>query len=55
MEDKRGVIQYVKLNSSIILKKLKKGKKYFVQVRAYQKVNGTMCYGNWSKKKVKIR
>ncbi len=42
--------------SGITLKKLKKGKKYYIQVRAYQKVNGTTYYGNWSgKKKVKIR
>lgn len=42
--------------SSVILKKLKKGKKYYVQARAYQKVNETVYYSNWSKKKkIKIR
>lgn len=41
--------------NSVTLKKLKKRKKYYVQVRAYQRVSGKTYYGNWSKKKsVKI-
>lgn len=41
---------------NIMLKKLKKNKKYYVQIRAYSKVGGKMYYGNWSKKKtVKAR
>ncbi|MDE6970894.1 MAG: InlB B-repeat-containing protein [Eubacterium sp.] len=35
---------------------LKKGKTYYVRVRAYQKADGRKYYGNWSKvKKVKIK
>lgn len=35
---------------------LKKGKTYYVRVRAYQKLDGRKYYGSWSKvKKVKIR
>lgn len=33
------------------IKKLKKGKKYFVRVRAYKIVNGKKLYGSWSAKK----
>ena len=33
------------------IKKLKKGKKYQIRVRAYKKVNGTGYYGAWSKVK----
>lgn len=36
---------------SVTLKNLKKKKKYYIQVRAYQRVNGKMYYGNWSGKK----
>ncbi|MGI6736537.1 MAG: fibronectin type III domain-containing protein [Anaerovoracaceae bacterium] len=36
--------------------KLKKGKKYYVRVRAYKKASGKTIYGSWSSKKtVKIR
>lgn len=31
--------------------KLKKGKKYYVKVRAYKTVNGTKYYGSWSARK----
>jgi len=35
---------------------LKKGKTYFVRVRAYRKVNGNKIYGSWSKpKNVKLK
>lgn len=39
------------------VKKLKKGKKYYVRVRAFKKVNGNKVYGKWSavKKSKKIR
>ncbi len=36
---------------NITLKKLKKKKKYYIQVRAFQRVSGKMYYGNWSRKK----
>ncbi len=36
---------------TVILKSLKKGKKYYVKVRAYKKVNGTRYYGKWSVRK----
>lgn len=35
----------------VTLKKLAKGKKYYVQVRSYKKVSGKTYYGAWSKKK----
>ena len=39
-----------------VLKKLKKGKKYQVKVRAYKKVAGATYYGAWSKTKtVKVK
>lgn len=42
--------------TKMTVKKLKKGKTYYVQVRAYKTVNGKAIYGNWSKTKaVKIR
>lgn len=34
----------------VVLKKLEKGKTYYIQVRAYQKEKGKTYYGNWSKK-----
>jgi hypothetical protein len=36
---------------SYAIKKLRKGKSYQVQVRAYKKVLGTKYYGQWSKAK----
>ena len=37
-------------------KKLKKGKKYYVKVRAYKTIDGKRCYGSYSKvKKVRVR
>ncbi len=42
--------------TSLTLKKLKKGKTYFVKVRAYKTVNGKKVYGDYSAvKKVKIK
>ncbi len=37
--------------TSKTVKKLKSGKTYYVQVRAYKVVNGVKVYGKWSKKK----
>ena len=37
--------------SSYTKGKLKKGKKYYVRVRAYSNLNGTKSYTDWSKKK----
>ena len=31
--------------------KLKKNKKYYVQIRTYKTVNGKKCYSKWSAKK----
>lgn len=36
----------------IVIKKLKKGKKYYFKARAYKEVNGVKVYGEWSKVKV---
>ena len=48
--------QVGKYTSSKIIKGLKKGKTYYVRVRAYNKKSGRVKYGKWSKvKKVKIR
>lgn len=42
--------------TSTTLKKLKKGKTYYVRVRAYKTVNGTTYYGKYSSvKKVRIK
>ena len=38
--------------TNIVLKKLKKNRKYYVRVRAYQKINGAKKYGTYSKVKV---
>ena len=38
-----------KTQTTKLLKKLKKNKKYYVKVRAYKKVNGKKVYGSWSK------
>jgi hypothetical protein len=38
------------------IKKLKKGKKYFVQVRAYKKAGGKKLFGEFSRaKKIKVK
>ena len=40
---------------SKVIKKLKKGKTYYVRIRTYKKVNGKKLYSGWSKvKKLKI-
>ena len=41
---------------SHMISKLKKGRKYYVCIRAYKKIDGKKWYGAWSKvKKVKCR
>ena len=40
---------------SYTVKNLKKGKTYYVRVRAYKTVNGKEVYSNWVTKKVKIK
>ena len=43
-------------NKGKVIKKLKKGKKYYVRVRAYRVVKGKTYNGAWSKvKTVKVR
>lgn len=42
--------------TSAVLKGLKKGKYYYIQVRAYRNVSGRTYYGSWSsKRRVKIK
>ena len=43
----------VKKNKNVkkTVKKLKKGKKYYVRIRAYKKINGKTQYSKWSKAK----
>lgn len=45
-----------KSKTSVVIKKLKAKKKYYVQVRAYRKVDGEKVYSKWSSKKaVKVK
>ena len=39
----------------VVVKKLKRGKKYYVRVRAYKLVNGKKVYSAWSKSSVKVK
>lgn len=41
-------------NNKVTLKKLKSGKKYYIKVRAYQKIGNNTYIGKWSKKTAKI-
>ena len=43
--------KYVK-RTTFVLKRLKAGKKYYIKVRGYKKINGKKYFGKWSKKKV---
>ena len=53
---KTKVVKATKKNVSKIVKKLKKGKKYSVSIRAYKKVGKVKYYSAWSNvKKVKIK
>ena len=36
-------------SSSVYIKKLKKGARYVIKVRAYRLVNGKRVYGKWSR------
>lgn len=52
----RGKKVLKKTGSSVTISKLKKSKNYFVRVRAYKKIEGTIYYGAWSEaKKIKIK
>lgn len=45
-------LQRVKtVNVKVVIKKLKKGKKYYFRARAYKEINGVITYGEWSKVK----
>jgi hypothetical protein len=48
-----GVLVADAKKNSVILKKLKAGKKYYVKVCAYTKENGVINVGNWSAVKTK--
>lgn len=48
--------KFSKKSGTVTIKKLKKGKAYYVRARVYKVINGTTYYGKWSaKKKVKIK
>lgn len=48
---KKGVKKLSTSKKSVTLKSLKKGRKYYVRVRAYTKVNSKKAYGSYSAKK----
>lgn len=51
---KKATVTVASNKASIVVKKLKAGKKYFVKARTYTIVNGKKVYGKWSKvKKIK--
>lgn len=44
------------VKNTVTLNKLKKGKKYYIRIRTYSKIEGKMYYGKWSSKKsVKVK
>ena len=48
----------VKVGSKVskkIFKKMKKGKTYYIRIRAYKKVGGKVYYSGWVKKKIKVK
>lgn len=49
-------VKVKKSSKKTTIKKLKKGKKYYVRVRSYKTVNGKKIYSSWSKvKNVKVK
>ncbi len=53
---KAKTVKVKKSSKKTTVKKLKKGKKYYVRVRTYKTVNGKKIYSNWSKvKNVKVK
>lgn len=46
----KKIITIKKNNSSVIIKRLKPKKKYYLKVRSYKKVNGIKYWGPWSEK-----
>jgi len=55
---KYKIVKTIKKNKTVSFtkKKLKKGKTYYIKVRAYKKVNGKKIYGAYSKaKKIKLK
>lgn len=55
-KDKKSYLVKKAKTTKKTIKKLKRKKKYYVRIRAYQTVNGKKVYGGWSKaKKVKIK
>ena len=52
----KGAKTTKKNTNTVTLKKLKKGKKYYIRTRVYKKIGGEIYYGKWStKKSVKIK
>lgn len=53
---KKSVTIAKKGAASKVISKLRKGRKYYVRIRAYKKISGKKWYGTWSKvKKVKCK
>lgn len=53
---KAKTVKVKKSSKKTTVKKLKKGKKYYVRVRTYKTVNGKKIYSDWSKvKNVKVK
>ncbi|MDE6624868.1 MAG: fibronectin type III domain-containing protein [Lachnospiraceae bacterium] len=53
---KKSVTITKRLTGSKAISHLRKGRKYYVRIRAYKKIDGKKCYGSWSKtKKVKSK
>ncbi len=48
-KNKKQVLIAKKTKGSRKIKRLAKGRKYFVRIRAYKKIDGKKCYGAWSK------
>ena len=52
----KGAKTVKKSSNSVTISKLKKGKKYYIRVRIYKKIDNKIYYGKWSSKKtIKIK
>ena len=53
---KAATVTCSKKTAKTTIKRLKKGKKYYVRIRAYKKIGNKKYYGAWSKvKSVKVK